>query len=95
MQRRRIAWWFGVPFLVLGVLMWTLRVEWLVWPTFVLFGASTLALAVDGMRTGIVEVKFGTYSRWENPFNFWLHVTVFFVLGAALLVAAGVKILDL
>jgi hypothetical protein len=55
-----------------------------------LFGATGVALAVDGIRTGVVEVKFGTYSRVRNPINFWFHVTVFMLLGVAMLVAVGV-----
>jgi len=60
---RRLAWWFGIPFLAIGVLAWMLQEDRLVPPTVLLFGATGVALAVDGVRTGVVEVKFGTYSR--------------------------------
>ena len=57
-----------------------------------LFGATGIALAVDGIRTGVVEVKCGTHSRVRNPINFWFHVTVFMLLGVAMLVAVGVRL---
>jgi hypothetical protein len=40
-----------------------------------------------------MEVKFGTNSRVRNPISFWFHVTVFFLLGIAMLVAVGVRLL--
>jgi hypothetical protein len=90
-EPRRFARWFGYPFLALGALAWALQEERLVAPVVVLFGATGVALALDGIRTGVVEVKFGTYSRVRNPINFWLHVTVFFLLGVAMLVAVGAR----
>jgi hypothetical protein len=60
-------------------------------PAIFLLGATGVALAVDGLRTGVVEVKYGTYSRVRNPLNFWFHVTVFMLLGVAMLVAVGVR----
>jgi hypothetical protein len=92
-EPRRFAWWFGYPFLALGALAWALQEERLVVPVVFLFGAMGVALAVDGIRTGVVEVKFGTYSRVRNPINFWFHVTVFMLLGVALLAAVGVRML--
>jgi hypothetical protein len=90
---RRFAWWFGGPFLALGILAWALQEDRLVVPTAVLFGATGVALAVDGVRTGVVEVKFGTVSRMRNPINFWFHVTVFFLLGVAVLAGVAGRLL--
>ena len=90
-ERRRFAWWFGYPFLAVGALAWVLQETRLVAPGILLFGAALVAFAVDGIRTGVVEVKFGTYSRVRNPINFWFHVTVFFLLGVAMLVAVGAR----
>lgn len=92
-EPRRWAWWFGIPFLALGALTWVLHEERLVAPTMVLLGASGVAFALDGVRTGVVEVKFGTYSRLRHPISFWFHVVVFFLLGIAILVAAGGRLL--
>ena len=92
-ESRCFAWWFGYPFLALGALAWAFQENRLVAPAILLFGATGVALAVDGIRTGTVEVKFGTYSRERNPINFWFHVTVFLLMGVAVLVAAGVRLL--
>lgn len=92
-EPRRFAWWFGYPFLALGALAWALQENRLVAPVIFLFGAAGVALAVDGIRTGVVEVKFGKYSRVRDPINFWFHVTVFIVLGVAMLVAGSVRLL--
>lgn len=91
-EPRRFAWWFGSPFLALGALAWALQEDRLFAPVTLLFGAAGVALAVDGVRTGVVEVKFGTYSRVRNPINFWFHVTLFMLLGVAMLVAVGVRL---
>ena len=72
---RRFAWWLGYPFLALGALAWALQENRLVAPVIFLFGATAVALAVDGIRTGVVEVKSGTYSRVRNPINFWFPNT--------------------
>jgi hypothetical protein len=92
-EPRRFAWWFGYPFLALGALAWALQENRLVVPVILLFGATGVALAVDGIRTGVVEVKVGTYSRERNPINFWFHVTVFMLLGVAMLGAVSVRLL--
>jgi hypothetical protein len=89
---RRWAWWFGVPFLALGLLAWLLREDRLVPLVMLLFGATGVALAIDGIRTGIVEVKVGTYSRLQQPISFWLHVLFFLFLGVASIVAVGVRL---
>ena len=68
-----------------------LREERLVALATLLLGATGVALAVDGLRTGMVEVKFGTFSRVRNPTNFWFHVTVFFLFGAGLIVGVGAR----
>lgn len=92
-EPRRFAWWFGYPFLALGALAWALQENRLVAPAIFLFGATGVAFAIDGIRTGVVEVKWGTYSRVRDPISFWSHVTVFFLLGIAMLVAVGVRLL--
>lgn len=91
-EPRRFAWWFGHPFLALGALAWVLREDRLVGPVVFLFAAALVAFAVDGIRTDVVEVKFGTYSRLRNPISFWLHVTMFMVLGIGLLVGLGLRL---
>ena len=57
MEPRRFAWWFGYPFLALGALAWALQEERLVAPVILLFGATGVALAVDGIRTDVVEAR--------------------------------------
>jgi hypothetical protein len=58
-----------------------------------LFGATGVALAVDGIRTGVVEVKFGTYSRRQQPVGFWFHVVVFLLLGTMMIAAVVIRVL--
>jgi hypothetical protein len=92
-EPRRWAWWFGAPFLALGALAWFLQEDRLVPLVMLLFGASGVALAIDGIRTGVVEVKFGTYARLQQPISFWFHVVVFFLIGIGMIAAVGVRLL--
>ena len=92
-EPRRWAWWFGAPFLALGALAWFLQEDQLVPLVVLLFGASGVALAIDGLRAGVVEVKFGTYARLQQPRSFWFHVVVFFLIGIGMIAAVGVRLL--
>ena len=95
MNPRRWAWWFGYPCLALGAVTWLLHDERLVPPTVLLLGAAGMMFAIDGLRTAVVEVKFGTYSRFQHPIGFWFHIVLFFLWGAALFVTALARLLGM
>ena len=86
-------WWFGTAWLMLAVIAILLEVRFLGAAVFFLFGAAIVGYAIEGLRTGIVEIKFGTYSRLRNPEGFWFYVLFYLVFGSMFIMASIVGLL--
>ena len=61
-----------------------------IWPfvaTGIFVGLPTFCVwkIITGLRTGIVGVRFGSYSRTEHPFHYWSLMTMFAAMAAWLL----------
>jgi hypothetical protein len=86
-------WWCGTAWLILGCIGFVTNARFLIAPAFLLLGVGVAGLAMEGLRTGTVEVQFGTYSRLRNPINFWFFVLFYMTFGSMVIVAALVGLL--
>ena len=80
-------WWCGIAFLVLGLIALVTKARFLMAPAFLFFGLGIIGYAIEGFRTGTVQVQFGTYSRLRNPINFWFFVLFYVACGSMFILA--------
>jgi hypothetical protein len=93
-SRRRWAWWFGAPWLVLGAAAWWLKSDRLLDLALVFWGLACLAHVSDGMRTGVVLGKWGEeYDREKDPSSFWSGVALYTLFGVGLLLSVLVRLI--
>ena len=87
-QPRRWAWWFGAPWLVLGVAAWWLKSERLVDVALVFFACACLMLVVDGFRTGAIEGHWAEkYHRDKDASSFWSAAALYCLLAILMLLS--------
>ena len=94
-RNKRWAGWFGIPFLVCALLAWVTDSEGLALVVMLLLGLTFFVTATAGLRTGIINVKFGSRSRWDQTVEYWGLVALFLLLGGLIVVAAIAKLLGL
>lgn len=63
----RWHWWFLWPTLALILVAFVLRDSRVIAPMAVLLGATMLTFVADALRSGVVEVRGGTFVRDRRP----------------------------